>query len=67
MYIYMCLSERRQASAQTSVHICSLAARTPISLREAILRASLTLQETRSIHDSMNIPKIEFVSKMSVE
>ena len=25
-------------------------------------RASLTLQETRSIHDSMNIPKIEFIS-----
>ena len=24
--------------------------------------ASLTLQETGSIHDSMNIPKIEFVS-----
>ena len=23
---------------------------------------SLTLQETRSIHDSMNIPKIEFIS-----
>ena len=32
------------------------------SLRNEIqfleLRASLTLQETRSIHDSMNIPKI---------
>ena len=25
-------------------------------------RASLTLQETRSIHDSMNIPKIDFIS-----
>ena len=25
-------------------------------------KASLTLQETRSIHDSMNIPKIEFIS-----
>ena len=25
------------------------------------LQASLTLQETRSIHDSMNIPKIEFI------
>ena len=24
--------------------------------------ASLTLHETRSIHDSMNIPKIEFIS-----
>ena len=24
--------------------------------------ASLTLQETWSIHDSMNIPKIEFIS-----
>ena len=31
------------------------------SYREA-LRASLTLRETRSIHDSMNIPKIEFIS-----
>ena len=30
------------------------------SLREA--RALLTLQETRSIHDSMNILKIEFIS-----
>ena len=26
------------------------------------LQASLTLQETQSIHDSMNIPKIEFIS-----
>ena len=26
---------------------------------EAERRASLTLQETRNIHDSMNIPKIE--------
>ena len=26
------------------------------------IRASLTLQETRSIHDSMNLPKIEFIS-----
>ena len=26
------------------------------------LRASLTLHETRSIHDSMNIPKIEFIT-----
>ena len=26
------------------------------------LRASLTLQETRSIHDSINIPKIKFIS-----
>ena len=25
-------------------------------------RASLTLQETRIIHDSMNIPKIEFIA-----
>ena len=24
---------------------------------------TLTLQETRSIHDSMNLPKIEFISK----
>ena len=31
------------------------------SLREA-LWASLILQETRIIHDSMNIPKIEFIS-----
>ena len=31
------------------------------SEREA-LRASLTLQESRSIHDSMNIPKIAFIS-----
>ena len=29
------------------------------SKREA-LRALLTLQETRSIHESMNLPKIEF-------
>ena len=26
-------------------------------------QASLTLQETLSDHDSMNIPKIEFISK----
>ena len=26
------------------------------------VRASLTLHETRSIHDSMNLPKIEFIS-----
>ena len=25
-------------------------------------RALLTLQETRSIHDSMNFPKIEFIA-----
>ena len=31
------------------------------SLHEA-LWASLTLQETWRIHDSMNIPKIEFIS-----
>ena len=31
------------------------------SLHEA-QRASLTLQETRSIHDSVNLPKIEFIS-----
>ena len=30
--------------------------------KRQILRASLTLQETRSIHDSMNIPKIEFIA-----
>ena len=35
------------------------------SKREA-LRASLTLQETRSIHDSMNIPKIEFEKTSSL-
>ena len=27
--------------------------------------ASLTLQETQSIHDSMNIPKIECISQMN--
>ena len=27
-----------------------------------LLKASLTLQETPSIHDSMNIPKIEIIS-----
>ena len=26
------------------------------------LLSSITLQETRNIHDSMNIPKIEFIS-----
>ena len=26
------------------------------------VKASLTLQETQSIHDSMNIPKIELIS-----
>ena len=31
------------------------------SKREALL-FSLTLQETQSIHDSMKIPKIEFIS-----
>ena len=31
------------------------------SLRES-LRATLTLQETRSINDSTNLPKIESVS-----
>ena len=31
------------------------------SKREA-WRASLTLQTTQSIHDSINIPKIEFIS-----
>ena len=31
------------------------------SQREA-LPASLILQETQSVHDSMNIPKIEFIS-----
>ena len=31
------------------------------SYREA-RKASLTLQETRSIHDSMNIPTIELIS-----
>ena len=28
----------------------------------SVFRASRTLQETGSIHDSMNIPKIEFIS-----
>ena len=27
-----------------------------------VIEASLTLQETRSIHDSMNISKMEFIS-----
>ena len=27
-----------------------------------LLGFTLTLQETRSIHDSMNIPKIEFIT-----
>ena len=27
-----------------------------------VIRASLTLQETQSIHDSMNIPKIKLIS-----
>ena len=31
------------------------------SYREARM-ASLTLQETRSIHDSINLPKIEFIA-----
>ena len=31
-------------------------------LLQSSFEASLTLQETRSIHDSMNIPKIEFIS-----
>ena len=35
------------------------------SKREArTLRASLALQETQSIHDSMNIPKVEFISEV---
>ena len=29
-----------------------------------VLWASLTLQEARSIHDSMNIPKVEFISEI---
>ena len=29
-------------------------------------RASLTLQETRRIHDSMNIPKIEFIAYINI-
>ena len=31
--------------------------------RETI-QASIILQETQSIHDSMNIPRIEFISKI---
>ena len=27
-----------------------------------LLQSKLTLQETRSIHDSMNLPKIEFIT-----
>ena len=30
------------------------------------MNSSLTLQETQSIHDSMNIPKIEFISELNV-
>ena len=30
------------------------------------LQASLSLQETRSIHDSMNLPKIEFISEVAM-
>ena len=33
-----------------------------VNVKPEGLRASLTLPETRSIHDSMNIPKIEFIS-----
>ena len=29
-------------------------------------RAALTLQETRSIHDSMNLPKIEFIAYIEI-
>ena len=34
----------------------------PWTFRKLTLRASLTLHETRSIHDSIKIPKIEFIS-----
>ena len=27
-----------------------------------ILQSKLTLQQTRSIHDSINIPKVEFIA-----
>ena len=27
-----------------------------------LLQSKLTLQETQSIHDSMNLPKIEFIA-----
>ena len=33
-----------------------------VSAVSSVGRSSLTLQETRSIPDSMNIPKIEFIS-----
>ena len=33
-----------------------------VAFRQRPIRASLTLRETRSIHDIMNIPKIEFIS-----
>ena len=33
-----------------------------LTLQETQSRASLTLQETQSIHDSMNGPKIEFIA-----
>ena len=32
-------------------------------MESLILQASLTLQDTRSIHDSMNLPKNEFIFK----
>ena len=31
------------------------------------MKASLTLQETRSIHEFMNIPKLEFISSMMLK
>ena len=33
---------------------------------QGTLRDSLTLQETRSIHDSMNIPNIEFIAHIYI-
>ena len=31
-----------------------------------LLQSKLTLQETRRIHDSMNLPKIEFIAYIYV-
>ena len=36
--------------------------RVSCKVSEARRASPLTLQETRSIHDSMNIPKIEFIT-----
>ena len=33
-----------------------------LTLQDTQIRASITLQETQSVHDSMNLPKIEFIA-----